>query len=105
MLSSRILPIMRRLPLSLAFVLMAVACGGAAEAVSGQASASTDVQQSSEATTPPATGAAPSSTDTVTTPTNEGPPAPDFTLALGDGGSYTLSQGAKPVYMIFWAEW
>jgi hypothetical protein len=31
--------------------------------------------------------------------------APDFTLDLGDGGSFTLSQGAKPVYLVFWAEW
>lgn len=31
--------------------------------------------------------------------------APDFTLELGDGGSYTLSQGEKPVYLVFWAEW
>jgi hypothetical protein len=35
----------------------------------------------------------------------EGPAAPDFTIALGDGGSFTLSEEAKPVYMIFWAEW
>ena len=33
------------------------------------------------------------------------PVAPDFTLALGDGGTYTLSEGAKPVYLVFWAEW
>jgi hypothetical protein len=32
-------------------------------------------------------------------------PAPDFTLDLGQGGSYTLSEGAKPVYLVFWAEW
>lgn len=31
--------------------------------------------------------------------------APDFTLALADGGVYTLSQEAKPVYLVFWAEW
>jgi hypothetical protein len=31
--------------------------------------------------------------------------APDFTLELGDGGSYTLSDGEKPVYLVFWAEW
>ena len=31
--------------------------------------------------------------------------APDFTLQLGDGGTYTLSEGAKPVYLVFWAEW
>jgi hypothetical protein len=38
-------------------------------------------------------------------PMIEGEPAPDFTLALADGTSYTLSEGAKPVYMVFWAEW
>jgi hypothetical protein len=40
-------------------------------------------------------------------PPPEGPPAPDFTLALGEGGSdtFTLSQESKPVFMIFWAEW
>ena len=35
----------------------------------------------------------------------EGPDAPDFTMTLGDGGSFTLSEEAKPVYMIFWADW
>lgn len=33
------------------------------------------------------------------------PVAPDFTLALGEGGSYTLSADTKPVYLVFWAEW
>jgi thiol-disulfide isomerase/thioredoxin len=32
-------------------------------------------------------------------------PAPDFTLALGDGGTFTLSESDKPVYLVFWAEW
>jgi hypothetical protein len=41
-----------------------------------------------------------------TTETTSGrPAAPDFTLELGDGGSYTLSEGTKPVYLVFWAEW
>jgi hypothetical protein len=31
--------------------------------------------------------------------------APDFVLALHAGGSYTLSEAAKPVYLVFWAEW
>lgn len=31
--------------------------------------------------------------------------APDFSLHLGDGSTFTLSEGAKPVYMVFWAEW
>ena len=36
----------------------------------------------------------------------EGPAAPDFTLTLGTGSdTFTLSDEAKPVYMVFWAEW
>lgn len=35
----------------------------------------------------------------------DGPPAPDFTLALGNGGEFTLSAEQKPVYLVFWAEW
>jgi len=32
-------------------------------------------------------------------------PAPDFSLELGDGGTFTLSEEARPVFMVFWAEW
>jgi cytochrome oxidase Cu insertion factor (SCO1/SenC/PrrC family) len=35
----------------------------------------------------------------------DGPAAADFTLALGDGSTFTLSEEQKPVYLIFWAEW
>ena len=49
--------------------------------------------------TPPATEAPP------TTPSFDGPPAPDFELALETGGAVKLSDEAKPVYMVFWAEW
>ena len=38
-------------------------------------------------------------------PRPEGPDAPDFTLALGEGGSFTLSDEHRPVYLLFWAEW
>jgi hypothetical protein len=31
--------------------------------------------------------------------------APDFTLSLGDGGRFTLSQENRPVFLVFWAEW
>lgn len=63
--------------------------------------------------TDPATSVPPGSDGSTTTTTSPGatttlsdrPLAPDFTLELGDGGSYTLSEGAKPVYLVFWAEW
>jgi hypothetical protein len=41
----------------------------------------------------------------TTRATSDRPMAPDFTLELGEGGSYTLSEGSKPVYLVFWAEW
>lgn len=31
--------------------------------------------------------------------------APDFTLALGNGGTFTLAEESRPVFMVFWAEW
>lgn len=31
--------------------------------------------------------------------------APDFSLQLGSGGTFTLSEEARPVFMVFWAEW
>ena len=34
-----------------------------------------------------------------------GDAAPDFELALGQGGSFRLSDAQKPVYLVFWAEW
>ena len=85
-------------------------------ACSGQAAPS---EQSTESTAeaPATSGAATESTvDGATSSTGGGgdapattdsgrPRAPDFTLALGDGGTYTLPSGEKPVYMVFWAEW
>jgi hypothetical protein len=35
----------------------------------------------------------------------EGPVAPDFSLVLADGSTFTLSEASRPVYMVFWAEW
>ncbi len=51
------------------------------------------------------TAAATTSTSVETPSTAARESAPDFTLQLGDGGSYTLSEGTKPVYLVFWAEW
>jgi hypothetical protein len=44
---------------------------------------------------------------TVAPPTADSgrPVAPDFSLELGNGETYTLSEGARPVYLVFWAEW
>ena len=67
--------------------LIAAACGGSEGGASSTVAPDT--------TAPPAGGG-----------TIEGPAAPDFTLALGTGSdSFTLSEEAKPVYMVFWAEW
>ncbi len=41
----------------------------------------------------------------TTEPTSDRPVAPDFNLRLADGSTYTLSEGSKPVFMVFWAEW
>jgi thiol-disulfide isomerase/thioredoxin len=50
---------------------------------------------------------APSVEGTTSTTAPEPDPdlAPDFTLELADGGSFTLYQSERPVYVIFWAEW
>lgn len=88
----------------------------AALALIGAACATESVPASSDPTTPalsPATEG-PSSSSTTTAATGETTTsapnpdvvaAPDFTLALGDGGSFTLSEEARPVFLVFWAEW
>lgn len=56
---------------------------------------------------PPSGDESAGGTDTTQEPeaTPEGPPAPDFTLALEPSGEFILSQEVKPVFMVFWAEW
>lgn len=53
----------------------------------------------SESTSEPATSNAPAESSF------DGPPAPDFELALSDGSVFKLSDEQKPIYVIFWAEW
>jgi hypothetical protein len=77
-------------PFGLVLALLGYACGEGA----------------ADETTSPTTTVATTTTTTEPTTTISGRPiAPDFTLELGDGGSYTLSEGARPVYLVFWAEW
>jgi hypothetical protein len=79
---------------------------GPPSATTPQAAATTaaPAQPSDPAATTPPSSPAPSPTTTVR-PRPDGEDAPDFTLALGQGGSFTLSLEQKPVYMVFWAEW
>lgn len=94
-------PLLPVVPL-LAFAVVATACsattgdvgGGPAPPTSG--AGDTTVTASTETT-------APGTTTTRVPP--DGVPAPDFTVTLGDGGEFTLSEEPNPVHLVFWAEW
>ncbi|MGH8944862.1 MAG: hypothetical protein ACRDVL_01785 [Acidimicrobiia bacterium] len=91
--------------IGIAFALVACAeSAGQSDATAGTtASATTGATNTTEG---PASSQPPTSTTQATGATAAGRPvAPDFTLQLGDGGEYTLSQGTRPVYLVFWAEW
>ena len=67
---------------------------------------------SSSLDAPPTTATVAGGEETSTTgestnppPQIEGPAAPDFTFALADGSTFSLSDEQKPVYLVFWAEW
>lgn len=106
----------RLVALVLALSLVLAACGGGtAEPESTTAGETTSASPTTspdptvpETTRPSGDGGSDATTTTAapsTTTTSDRPPAPDFTLALGDGGTFTLSAERKPVYMVFWAEW
>jgi len=86
---------MRRFALLISLMMVAAACASSPQTEAVDASAN-----SPAATTPAAPG---ESVDLFPRP--EGPLAPDFTMALASGESFTLSGEQKPIYMIFWAEW
>ncbi|MDA2979280.1 MAG: hypothetical protein O3B42_05905 [Actinomycetota bacterium] len=102
---------MRRLPTFIALALVVAACASPASQpeAGSQAPSSTEGIAGADSTSPPSGSGtdAPSPTgDTMAPkPPPEGPSAPDFTLDLQPEGSFTLSAAAKPVYMVFWAEW
>ena len=103
---------MRRTVLLLAaFAVVAASCSSGSDTES-----STSESPESPVTTSPVTTSPVATSPETTSPTGtetpgttaspvDGPAAPDFTLALGDGGEFTLSAEQKPVYLIFWAEW
>jgi len=86
--------------------LVAAACGG--DTLSASTAVGADPPQTTTVATttpdPVEEVGATSSTEGTTVVSNR-PIAPDFTLELGAGGSFTLSEGEKPVYLVFWAEW
>lgn len=102
----------RSLAVTVAVGLLVVACSGDGEVAStttiGEepAGSSTAIDPRSDAGGSTSTFADPGATTTTEGPDGDQRPlAPDFTLNLGTGGTYTLSETDNPVYLVFWAEW
>ena len=92
---------MRRTAALAVVALFLVACGDP-----GGSGSATTIQPGATATSSSATSSVPTSSSSSTSIVTEAPAtAPDFTLALGDGGTFVLSEEARPVYLVFWAEW
>lgn len=91
------------------FALVVSACSSGTDATSTTGAGEPTPTTTADAGTTVTTGGNDAVTTTSaadgTTTTSDRPLAPDFTLELGDGGSYTLSERARPVYLVFWAEW
>jgi hypothetical protein len=102
-----------------AIAVAAAACGGNAADPSSAETAPASQPTSSAPEAGPTTAPAPEETPAASTTTAATPPeadtgepvpddapaAPDFELALGEGGTFRLSDEQKPVYLVFWAEW
>jgi hypothetical protein len=91
------------------FGLIVAACGGQVteetfETVPppGSTVATTEAPAVTDTGDPTTTAAPPVTSEPIVV---DGPPAPDFSLALHDGLGFVLSAETKPVYMVFWAEW
>jgi hypothetical protein len=106
--------IMKRLALFLAVLTVAAACSSTddaapttdvAPATSTGATATTAASAEDSDATRDSMGDSGASLVPNQTIAPEGPEAPDFTMALADGDTFTLSEQALPVYMIFWADW
>jgi hypothetical protein len=85
-------------------VLVASACAGESATTTSDADFGDTTAATPDTTTTLNAGDTTTSEGDTTT-TSDRDLAPDFTLELGDGGTYTLSDGARPVYLVFWAEW
>ncbi len=111
--------------LGAAMALVAAACGGTTQTSIDLGGPSTETPATQPATTDPATTAAPATEPAITEPATtepsaseapattqpprqrpDGPDAANFELALGGpGGTFSLAEEDRPVFMVFWAEW
>jgi hypothetical protein len=101
--------------LLVALALIVAACGGgdAPVAASDTSVVGTEAAAPIDQTTVPGEPAGTDgSSESSASPAAERPApdpsreiAPDFTLALGDGSTFVLSEEIRPVFMVFWAEW
>jgi len=89
---------------ALVTVVLIAGCAPTATPPSTTTTETTTTTVTGETTMPPQ-GGDPGEATTTTRVAPEGEPAPDFTLALDGGGSFSLSAEAKPVLLVFWAEW
>ena len=91
------------------FVVLAIAAGSCAtDGDVEPTTASSSPVTTSPVTTSPVAGSQGTTESSTTSGAGEaidGDPAADFELALDGGGTFSLSGEAKPVYLIFWAEW
>ena len=92
---------MRRTAALVVVALCLYACGDPG----GSGSATTIQPGTTEASSSATSSVPASSSSSTSTVTEARATAPDFTLALGDGGTFVLSEEARPVYLVFWAEW
>jgi hypothetical protein len=100
-------------PALVAFGILAAACGGGTVTQDSFETSlpTTATVAATDEEAPVTTAGIDPTTTTATTATAapavvvDGPPAPDFALALDDGRGFILSEEQRPVYMVFWAEW
>ena len=98
---------MNRIAVWLVLGLIASACGSTEPAPPTSAAPGTTAAAGGPSVTTGATATVPESgtSDEAPSPNPDRPIAPDFELALSDGGTFTLSAETRPVYLVFWAEW
>ena len=97
---------MKRLALFLAVLTVAAACSSA-NSEQPTADSQTTQAATDDGSSPVRDSMSDSGSSLIPDPVipPDGPLAPDFTMALAGGGTFTLSEQMKPVYLIFWADW